>query len=111
MRPRGGRGVPDRRELVASRPGTNEVALGTAVLPNGVLVDAALELAETRQVGFLLDGSVVRLIVRDPDGRELRNVYATGWTPGTVKVSVSLVFDIVAAYPGTTLHVRNVLVR
>lgn len=110
--------LPDARPLEVaeldiplSHTGHYEISLGTAVLANGVLVDAAFELAETRQVGFLLDGSAIQLMVRDPDGRELRNVYATGWKPGTVKVSVSLAFDIVAANPGTVLHVRNVVIR
>lgn len=91
--------------------GRYEVPLGTARLPNGVLTEATFALLERHQKGFLLDDSVVRLVVRDRDGRVFGNVYDIGWSEGTVEVTASLVFDIVEFEPGTVLHVREIVVR
>jgi hypothetical protein len=98
-------------EIPLPRVGHYDVLLGTAILPNGVLSQADYGLVESHQAGFLLEGSVVRLVVRDPSGHELGNVYTTRWTAGVVEVTVSLVFDVVEVDPGTSLHVRDVSVR
>jgi hypothetical protein len=98
-------------EVPLTQAGHYDIPLGTADLPNGVLSQASFDLAEHHQAGFLLGDSLVRLVIRDPGGHELANVYEAGWTPGIVKVSVSLVFDVIEVDPGTALHVRDVLVR
>jgi hypothetical protein len=91
--------------------GVYDIALGNAVLPNGVLSETTFALVDERQTTFALEDGAVSLVVSGPDGEPIWNVYQRGWRAGTETVDVRLVFEIAQAEPGAVLQVRDVVVR
>lgn len=92
--------------------GPQEILVGSATLPNGILSDARFSLADPFTRAFAVrDG--IALVVRplDPARPLFVNIYAHGWYTGTEEVEVYLVFDVTAFTPGATLEVRDLVVR
>ena len=93
--------------------GPQEVKLGDATLPNGVLTDASFAFAGGWPVDVALRDGRGRLDVRssEPGGKPFENHYTHGWHPGTERVGVFLVLDVLWFEPGAQLSIRNVVVR
>lgn len=92
--------------------GPQEILVGRATLPNGILSDARFSLADPFTRAFTVrDG--IALVVRplDPTRPPFDNIYAHGWYSGTEEVEAYLVFDVIAFTPGATLDVRDLIVR
>lgn len=92
--------------------GHQEIVVGQATLPNGILSDARFSLADPTTQAFVVEGSV-RLVVRsqDPTRGDFTNAYTQGWHPGSEVVDVVLVVDVVSITPGAVLEVRDLVVR
>ena len=92
--------------------GPQEILVGRATLPNGILSDARFSLADPFTRAFTVrDG--IALVVRplNPTRPPFDNIYAHGWYSGTEEVEAYLVFDVIAFTPGATLEVRDLIVR
>ena len=92
--------------------GPQEILVGRATLPNGILSDARFSLADPFTRAFTVrDG--VALVVRslDPARPPFDNIYTHGWYPGAEEVEAYLVFDTTTITPGATLEVRDLVVR
>ena len=92
--------------------GHQEILVGRAVLPNGILSDGRFSLADPFTRTFTVRGGVT-LVVRslDPTRPPFDNIYAHGWYPGTEEVEVYFVFDVTALAPGARLEIRDLVVR
>lgn len=92
--------------------GPYSVDVGTAVLPNGLLSETALTLADAAPTDFRLSPDGIRLVVESLDGGPpFDNAYDHGWRPGTERVSVRLVFELEWYEPGAELVVASLVVR
>lgn len=102
----------DERSIAIPRVGPQEVLLGTAALPNGVLTVARAELADAWPDGVRFSSLGLQLVVRSLDaGRPaFTNLYEHGWWPGTEEVEVFLVFDVRHVVAGASIVIRNVVV-
>jgi hypothetical protein len=107
--------VIDRLDHPVGAVGHHEDEIGTAVLPNGILSRARLQLAEADQVqhGFIIDPMYVRLQVEptDPTRPPFISIYERGRFPGVEKVSVVLVYDVAENATDAILHFQNIEVR
>ena len=92
--------------------GHQEILVGQATLPNGILSEARFSLADPTTQAFGVDGAVT-LVVRstDPSRPAFDNAFTHGWYPGSEVVNVYLVLDVVSVTPGATLQVRDLVVR
>jgi hypothetical protein len=102
-----------RLDIPIDHTGLNEIPIGEARLPNGILTAADFALVEPWPTGVsILDGGV-RLEIRslDDEGKAITNIYEHGWRPGTERVQAVLVFDVAQFDPGATLGIRDVDVR
>jgi hypothetical protein len=102
----------DRLDIPIDHTGTNEVVLGEAWLPNGLVTTAGFALVDDWPPGVtILDGGV-RLEVRSQlDGKPIQNIYEHGWRKGIEGVDAVLVFDVFRFDPGATLSIADVVVR
>jgi hypothetical protein len=103
----------ERRVIAVPGVGRQEVRLGTATVPNGVLTVAQAGLADSWPDRIRLSSEGIRLEVRSlVAGRPgFLNIYEHGWYPGTEAVEVFLVFDVRHVDPGATIEIRNVVVQ
>lgn len=102
----------DRLDIDVNRVGPQEVRLGAARLPNGLLTAAEFELVDTWPEGLSIVDGVVHLEVRSLEtGAVLWNVYEHGWREGTERVEAVLVFDVFHVDPGAVLSIRDVVVK
>jgi len=100
------------RVIPVTALGPQEVRLGTATIPNGVLTIAEGRLADPWPAGVRFSSRELSLEVRSlVAGRPpFMNVYEHGWWPGTEAVEVFLVFDVRHVEPGATIEIRNIVV-
>jgi hypothetical protein len=92
--------------------GLYDVPLGTAVLPNGILSEAAFNLRDRQPADLLVAPEGIHLTVATVGpGRPLRNLYEHGWHPGTETVIASLEFSVLDFEPGARLRVVQIRVR
>jgi hypothetical protein len=102
-----------RLNLPIDRVGRHEVIVGEATLPNGILSVAEFAFVSNEWPSdFKIVDGIVRLEVRSlehPD-RPFWNVYEHGWVPGTERVEVLLLFDVLRHEPGATLSIRDLVV-
>ncbi len=92
--------------------GHQEILVGQATLPNGILSHATFSLADpTTQAFTVAEG--IQMVIRstDPNRPPFDNAYQHGWHPGSEVVNVYLVLDVTSLTPGATLQVRNLVVR
>lgn len=102
----------DDREIPVPAVGRQEVKLGTALLPNGILTVAQGRLGDPWPDGVRLSSAGISLEVRSlVDGRPpFTNYYEHGWWPGTEEVEVFLVFEARHMEPGATIEIRDLVV-
>lgn len=92
--------------------GRQEILVGQATLPNGILTDAAFSLADPSTQAFAVDGAVsLEIRSTDPSRPPFTNAYQHGWHVGSEVVNVYLVLDVTTVQPGAMLQVRNLVVR
>lgn len=91
--------------------GAYTVAVGQAVLPNGLLSGASFRLADDAPTDVLLSGGL-QLVIRDhADGTQLVSAVEHGVRPGTETVDAALTFAVESFDPGSVLHVVDLVVR
>jgi hypothetical protein len=102
----------DERVIAVSALGRQEVRLGTAILPNGVLTVAHGQLRDAWPDGVRFSSAGIFLAVRSlvGDRPPFTNYYEHGWWPGTEEVEVFLVFEARHIEPGATIEIRNLVV-
>ncbi len=90
--------------------GAHEVVLGEASLPNGVLSEATMTLANDLPTDFSLTQQGLRLEIRstDPSRPPFTNIYTRGRFPGLETVQAVLEYTVVTSAAGSVLQVRNV---
>ena len=100
------------RVISVSSVGPQEIRLGTATLPNGVLTADRAQLVDPWPDHVRLSSAGIRLEVRSlVAGRPaFHNIYDHGWYPGTEAVDVFLVFEVRHVDPGATIEIRDVFV-
>lgn len=100
-------------DIPVDHTGLNEIPIGEARLPNGILTAVDFALVEDWPTGVSILYGGVRLEIRSVDdgGTPITNIYAHGWRPGTERVQAVLVFDVAAFDPGATLAVKDIVVR
>jgi len=107
--------VPLRVEGLAvpiDRVGAHEVVVGDAVLPNGILGEATLDIAPSAPSRLVIapDGAVLGVQSLE-GGPPFDNAYEHGWRSGTERVRVTLSFTVEEFGPGATLDVQRIVVR
>jgi hypothetical protein len=93
--------------------GAHEVVLGEASLPNGVLSEATMTLANDLPTDFSLTEDGLRLVIRstDPSRPPFINIYTRGRIAGLETVQAVLEYTVVTSAAGSVLQVRNVVVH
>jgi hypothetical protein len=100
------------RDVPIDRLGLFELEVGQAILPNGVLTEASMELGNTNFESYDVADSIhMQLRPIDPPGPILWNRYFTAWYPGTTTVAVVVRFEVTRFEPGTVLELRNIVVK
>lgn len=102
----------EQRVIASPSVGRQEVRLGNALLPNGVLTVAKAMLVDPWPDGVRLSSDGIRLEIRSlVAGRPgFWNIHEHGWYPGTEAVEVFLVFEVRHVDPGATIEIRDVVV-
>jgi hypothetical protein len=100
------------RVIAIPNVGPQEIRLGTATLPNGVLTVEQAQLVDPWPDHVRLSSAGIRLEVRSlVAGRPpFENIYDHGWYPGTEAVEVFLNFEVRHVDPGATIEIRDVVV-
>ncbi len=98
-------------EIPIDRMGHYSIAVGTAVLANGILREASMTLEENIRTDSELEPSALRLVLIGEDGTPLTNAYEHGWRPGTEKVDVRIEFDVVSLDAPTSITLTDIVVR
>lgn len=102
----------DRLDVPIDHTGPNEIVLGEARLPNGLLTTADFELVDGWPADLsIVDGRVTLEVRSQRDGKPIQNIYAHGWRKGIEGVDAVLVFEVFWFEPGATLSIRDVVVR
>ncbi|MGH2476179.1 MAG: hypothetical protein ACRDIL_13040 [Candidatus Limnocylindrales bacterium] len=102
----------DRLDIPIDHTGRNEILLGDARLPNGLLTRADFGLVDTWPPDVsIVDGRVTLEVRSRLDGKPIENIYAHGWHPGIEDVEAILVFEVFWFEPGATLTIRDIVVR
>jgi hypothetical protein len=102
----------DRLDLPIDQAGPQEVVLGEAWLPNGLLTTADFALVDDWPPGVtILDGGVSLEVRSQLDGKVIWNKYEHGWREGIEGVEAVLVFDVFRYEPGATLSIQDVVVN
>jgi hypothetical protein len=91
--------------------GPYDVLVGMAILPNGILTDAAVGSVRIDPDDVVLDGPIILKIVAEPGRRPFDNSYDRGWHEGTETVSVDVQFSISEPPATGTLTLFQVVVR
>lgn len=101
------------RTIAIERHGRQEVSLGEASLPNGILTEAWFEFAEGWPDDVALAEGLGLIEVRslEPDGKPFDNYYMHGWREGVERVEAFLILDVLWFRPGADLSIRDVVVR
>jgi hypothetical protein len=101
------------RTITIDGPGKQEIRLGSATLPNGVLTDASFAFADAWPTDVAIADGAGRIEVRsaEPGGKPFDNYYTHGWHPGTERVEAFLVLDVLWSEPGAQLTIKDVVVR
>ena len=97
-------------EIPVDHAGDYSIAIGDAVLPNGILTEASATLADDRRTDVLIPDGVHLEVIGD-DGQPLLDAYRQGWRPGTERVHVRIAFTVASFDPGATLYITDVVVR
>jgi hypothetical protein len=98
--------------IPVSDVGPHSIEVGTAVLPNGLLSEASLVLADDRPRDFGLAADGVRLVIESLDGGgPFVNAYERGWREGTERIRIRLVFELEWSEPGAELVITGIAVR
>jgi hypothetical protein len=118
--------TPDAAAVAGARPlrvaafdvaidhaGHYDVEIGRAVLPNGVVSKAWIELANkmTQAVTLTDSGIFVDVHSTTPGAPSFDNYYLRGWHPGPEEVAMTLRFDVKDFTPGAVLQIRNVVLE
>lgn len=100
------------RVIAVPGVGHQEVRIGEATLPNGVLTVAHADLVDPWPDGVRFSSDGIRLEIRSlvPGRPGFMNIHEHGWYPGTEAVEVLLVFDARRADPGATIEIRDLIV-
>ena len=102
----------DRLDIPIDHVGRNEIRLGEALLPNGILTTAEFALVDVWPPGVsIVDGEVWLEIHSMDDGKPFQNYYDHGWRDGTERVEAILTFDVFRFDPGAVLSIADVVVR
>jgi hypothetical protein len=101
------------RTVAIERNGRQEISLGEASLPNGILTEAWFEFLEVWPDDVALAGGLGWIEVRslEPDGRPFDNYYLHGWREGIERVEAFLILDVLWFEPDADLAIRDVVVR
>lgn len=92
--------------------GDYSVDLGEVILPDGILTEAAMTLADDQPTKFLLNPGFLNLVLRSTaTGDVIDNAYTHGWHVGTERVAVTLKFSVEQFEPGAELLIANATVR
>jgi hypothetical protein len=92
--------------------GDYSVDLGEVMLPNGVLTEAAVTLADDHPTKLLLNPGFLNLVLRSTQtGAVIDNAYTHGWHMGTERVAVALEFSVERFEPGAELVIADATVR
>jgi hypothetical protein len=101
-----------RLVIAIDHVGDYSVDLGDVTLPNGVLTEALVALADDQPAEFLLNPGFVNLVLRSQEtGEIIDNAYTHGWHPGTERAAVVLEFSVESFDAGTELVVAEATVR
>lgn len=93
-------------------PGDYSLDLGMVTLPNGVLTEAAVTLADDHPTKLLLNPGFLNLVLRSTEtGEVIDNAYTHGWHMGTERVAVTLEFSVEQFESGTELVIADATVR
>jgi hypothetical protein len=101
-------------DIPIDHEGHYRVEIGHAVLPNGVITNAAFTLADPKTQTVEIDpetGVQLTIVSTDPNGRPFDNYYQHGWHTGTEEAVVALEFDVTRFDPGAVLAIRSLVVR
>ena len=99
-------------DIPIDHAGAYSLDLGEAVLPNGLLTEASLQLADDAPTNMLVNPDGMNLAIMSLDGGPpFENAYVRGWHAGTERVSVTLTFTVDSFDPGAELQVRDLVVR
>jgi hypothetical protein len=90
--------------------GAYVVDVGEALLPNGILSEASLVLADDRRTDVLIPDGIA-LVIEGEDGEPLLNEHDHGWREGTERVRVTLRFEVEMFDPGTSITLTDIVVR
>jgi hypothetical protein len=101
-----------RLDIPIDHTGLNEIVLGEAWLPNGLLTTAEFQLVDAWPSDLsIVDGRVTLEVRSRPDGKVIWNIYEHGWREGIEGVEAVLVFDVIHFDAGATLRIQDVVVR
>jgi hypothetical protein len=100
-------------DVAIDHVGHYDVEIGRAVLPNGVVSNAWIELANktTQTVSLGENGIFVDVQSTKPGAPRFENYYLRGWHPGPEEVSLILRFDVKEFEPNSILEIRNVILE
>jgi hypothetical protein len=102
----------DRLDIPIDHVGRNEIRLGEALLPNGILTTAEFAVIDAWPAGIsIIDGEVSLEIRSMDDGKPFQNYYDHGWREGTERVEAILIFNVFRFEPGAVLSIADVVVR
>ncbi len=102
-----------RIEIPIDYIGSYEVALGEALLPNGIATVASFEFADPWPLDVSLGQGVAQINLRslEPDGKPFQNYFDHGWRPGVERAEAILAFEVLWFKKGAVLDIRDVVVR
>jgi hypothetical protein len=91
----------------------NEVDVGGATLPNGLLSETTFGLADASalDVATTIWGVAMEVRSTNPARPPFSNIHERGWHRGTETVRVLIVFEVMSFRPGASLEVVDLVVR
>ena len=99
-------------DIVIDHIGAYSIPVGEAVLPNGILSEAAFGLADDMPSSVLLNPGFMYLEVTSLEGGPpFDNYYRRGWHDGTERVQVTLTFTVEWMEADTVLEVTGIRVH
>jgi len=103
-------GVP-RLVIPITRLGPQTMEVGRATLPNGLLRDGTVDLAEPWSFDVHFRSGILLVVTPVAGGPPLTNVYEHGWREGVEEVVATLTFDVTWFKPGASITAVNLVVR
>lgn len=97
-------------QVPVDHAGPYSIDIGQAILPNGILSDAAITLMDDVRSDVLVPRGVELQII-GADGQPITNAYQHGWHRGTETVTARLVFNVEEVTAPVTLDFANIVVR